>query len=663
MEYQGIYDTVENVCFRDVIYANGNWILTALGIDPISCTFNGEVYVCITPDLKKFTSIKLADNMYSGTPKIAYGNGVYIIAFNEDIWISSDLVKFTHKNIKSVLNVTFSSSIKFINGLFILATWTRWYRISTGAFLRYEGHILTSKDGTTWSNRTSFDEALNDVTYQNNNYYICGTRGHIACSTNLINWDKCNSNCINDIVSIAGGAFGIVAISSSKETLYSNTGVDYQKVFFDNDRVGNKVVYGNGIYMQMMANNAMAYSKNGINWQFLYKSSSGYSYGMAFSSEKQQFLIAGNWWAKNNNGSIIVVNITRDLAVRIDDEELIYVYDLDFNFIGVVDSFKSLRWNRKYFEAGEFEIVLSTENNNLELFQENRIVVRNNYTESGIIETIKISDNGVDEDLTVTGRFLSSVLDRRIVKQIINFDGTSIDGMKVLLNQMTSFPSFEIEQTTLDSPEISFQCSYKNIYNYLIKLAKYSGVGFRIVPNVENKVFIFENYVGKDRTISQNKNERYSFSDNEHNVNNAELTSSNKTTINYCLVGGQGEGTNRVLVDVNESGASGFDLYEKFVDSKSSSSDGLSTDTYKEVLKQNGVNALYEPIDEFKFDVSATDYRDKFDLGDIVDCAFERWKYQNTSRITEIEEVIEDGKKTVSLTLGTPIPDVWENDD
>ena len=36
----------------------------------------------------------------------------------------------------------------------------------------------------------------------------------------------------------------------------------------------------------------------------------------------------------------------------------LYIYDKNLNFIGVMDDFISLRWRRKYFESGEFEINL-----------------------------------------------------------------------------------------------------------------------------------------------------------------------------------------------------------------------------------------------------------------------------------------------------------------
>ena len=77
------------------------------------------------------------------------------------------------------------------------------------------------------------------------------------------------------------------------KTLYSNDGNSFKKVFFENDRTGAKVAYGNGLYMQMGDDGYVAYSRNGENWTYLVKLVSGYKYGMAFSQEKQAFF---NWW-------------------------------------------------------------------------------------------------------------------------------------------------------------------------------------------------------------------------------------------------------------------------------------------------------------------------------------------------------------------------------
>lgn len=666
MDYQNIYNTVKNVSFRDIIYANGKWIMTGYGGTSSNdkITWDRTCHLCTSEDLVNFTdkvfyTFPQNDNMQ--IPKIAYGNGIYVISLDTTYFTTSDLKNFNQKSIYSIINVNATTTVKFINGKFYMVTWTIWTNSSTGAFVRYEGHVLSSNDGNLWTNEATLSEALRDITYFNGKFYICGTRGYIAYSTNLKNWTKITSNTSSEVNSIVAGASGIIAVADNAETLYSNDGNSFKKVFLENERTAAKVAYGNGLYMQMGEDGYVAYSRNGENWSYLVKLDSGYNYGMTFSQEKQAFLIGGNAWIKTHNGALFIINISRDLA-KTNDEEILYIYDLDFNFIGTIDSFKSLRWTRKYFEAGEFEIVLAADSQNLEMFKKDRLIIRNNYTESGIIETIVYKDDGSDEDLTVSGRFLSSILERRIVKSIINFNGTSIDGMKALLNQMSSFPSFEIEQTTMSSMQIQFQCSYKNIYDYLIKLAKYSGVAFRIVPNVENKVFIFENWQGNDRTSEQNENERYSFSDLEYNIDNASLTSSNKTTVNYVLVGGEGEGASRKLVEVKKGNSTGFDLYEVFVDSKSSSSQNLSTSEYENALKQDGQDAVCDPVDEFKFEVNPDDYKDKYDLGDIVDSMFSKCNYNQTNRITEVEEVIEDGKREVSITLGTSIPELWEDE-
>ena len=667
MDYQNIFDTIKNVSFRDIVYANGQWVITGLGGSIESDNkihLDRTCHITTSTDLINFTDetfYTFQGDESNSIPKIAYGNGVYIIVTDTNYFVTSDLIEYTKKSIYSTINVNATSYIKFINGKFYIVTWTRWHNTSTGAFLRYEGHILSSTNGNSWNNECTLSEALKDITYYNGKFYVCGTRGYIAYSTNLKNWTKITTNTTSEINSIVAGASGIVAVAENGETLFSSDGNSFVKVFTENTRTSDKVAYGNGLYMQMGQDSFVAYSRDGQNWNYLNNAIGGYTYGMSFSQEQQAFLVGGNIWAKNSNGSLCVIRISRDLA-KSNEEEILYVYDLDFNFIGTIDSFKSLRWNRKYFEAGEFEIVVTADSANVDLFKKDRLIIRNNYTESGIIETIKYSDDSSDEDLTVSGRFLSSILERRIVKNTINFTGTSIDGMKALLNQMSSFPDFEIEQTTMSSEQIQFQCSYKNIYDYLIKISKYSGVAFRIVPNIENKVFIFENWVGKDRTSQQNENERYSFSDTEYNLTKPSLTSSNKTTVNYALVGGEGEGTSRKLVEVKQGNETGFDLYEVFVDSKSTSSDDLSTIEYNNALKQDGLNALCEPVDEFQFNVETDDYKDKFDLGDIVDSMLEKCNYSTTNRITEVEEVIEDGKKEVSITLGTAVPELWDEE-
>ena len=189
--------------------------------------------------------------------------------------------------------------------------------------------------------------------------------------------------------------------------------------------------------------------------------------------------------------------------------------------------------------------------------------------------------------------------------------------MKTLINNATKIcDNFELEQTQSESKNIDFQCTYKNLYEYLVKISKYSLVGFRLVPNIENKVFIFETYEGIDRSSSQMENERYAFSDDQANIEKASLIYSSNTEYNFALVGGPGEGSSRKLKTVKKGNPTGFDLREIFVDSKNTQ-DNTNIDNQ---LITEGENALTD--ETYTFDATATDvenYKVKWDLGDIVD--------------------------------------------
>ena len=99
----------------------------------------------------------------------------------------------------------------------------------------------------------------------------------------------------------------------------------------------------------------------------------------------------------------------------------IYVYTRNLDFIGIIDFFKSLRWRRKYYEAGEFELHIPLNNQTIKFLQKDNLIIRDDSIEVGIIESFTINDAAEDGiEVVIYGRFLSSILDRRIIKNKIN---------------------------------------------------------------------------------------------------------------------------------------------------------------------------------------------------------------------------------------------------
>ena len=224
---------------------------------------------------------------------------------------------------------------------------------------------------------------------------------------------------------------------------------------------------------------------------------------------------------------------------------------------------------------------------------------------------------------------------------------------------MTPFSKLEVKTTAIESNSIVFQCTYKNVGDYLLKLSKTSTIAHRIIPDLKRKKFIYENYQGLDRTETQSSNSRYEFSEDKGNIEKADYTYDSKSEKNFALVGGQGEGDARILVEVNSGNYSDFDLRETFVDAKSESNSGLTAAQYNEVLKTKGRENLSDPVESMEVTAYATDYKTGWDLGDIVNTKKESWGKSLKKRIVEIEETIENSNQKIFATFGDPLAETF----
>lgn len=344
------------------------------------------------------------------------------------------------------------------------------------------------------------------------------------------------------------------------------------------------------------------------------------------------------------------------------------IYDRDLNELGVIDNYSSLRWRDKYFEAGEIELHINNSNNNRKLLAKDNIIVRSDLPEGenfGIIETWKFNDDGQKVSIVVYGSFGLSLLERRIIKTKINYSGDFIGGFRKLLNSMRPFKKLDIVDSDIKSDKIEYQCTYKNVYDFHKKLSKASNIGGKIVADLKNKRFKYVNFEGKDRTETQKVNTRYEFSESESNIATSDYSYSSISEINDVLVGGTGEGEDRVLrtiTKVNEE-THDFDIKEVFIDAKNESKDNLTDDEYNAILDNLGTQKLTVPTESYEFKVKNTaDYRVKWNLGDIVNIKKESWGIDERKRIIEVEEVFERGKYEVLPTFGTPINEKFENE-
>ena len=172
----------------------------------------------------------------------------------------------------------------------------------------------------------------------------------------------------------------------------------------------------------------------------------------------------------------------------------IEIYDMQENGSGisitldaVCDSFSSLLWDVEYYQCGQFEIYIAANTRNLAIFQIGKIVGRDDdKMHFGIIESVALETDAENGDyLTVTGRFLMSLLSRRIIYPTLSFTTKISYGeilqkavyQSCLINGSRLIPGLQIGMITGDCWEQTarLQVSYANLMDWIYKICELIG--------------------------------------------------------------------------------------------------------------------------------------------------------------------------------------------
>jgi hypothetical protein len=339
----------------------------------------------------------------------------------------------------------------------------------------------------------------------------------------------------------------------------------------------------------------------------------------------------------------------------------LYSYSPDIAYKGVIDSFSSLRWRRRYFAPGEFELHCAATDQNLSLLADDNIIHRLDRAEAGIVEGIVVSETKDGDEITATGRFLSSELENRSIIATLNYSGTTEAAMRQLVsdNAITARPISELVLGALNNftETCSFQVTGKTVLDVLKALAVSSTNGYRVRLDAKNRQKIFECYKGIDRSVAQKVRPYVLFSSTFNNIASPQYTLSKVGYRNFAYVAGEGEGAARKIVIVDRT--NGEPRRELWVDARDLQQGTLSDADYAAQLTQRGNEKLDDAAKTESFEAAAVNtnnfaYLTDWDLGDIV--SFEKWGITLNQRITEIEEAYEKGVLTVTPTCGTPLP-------
>lgn len=333
------------------------------------------------------------------------------------------------------------------------------------------------------------------------------------------------------------------------------------------------------------------------------------------------------------------------------------VMETNFQALSIVDSFESLIWTDRYFKCGDFEVYLPVSSKYLALLRPDRYLWMNDSEHVMVIEKIEIvTDAETGNHLTVSGRSLESILERRIIWGQKVLRGNFQDGIHELLTENVisptiaarQIPNFIFEASTdpiVTALTIETQFFGEDLYASIQELCEANNIGFKITLTDDNHLK-FKLYSGTDRSYDQLANPYVVFSPKFENIINSNYIEAKNALRTVTLVGGEGEGTDRKLVSVEvaEGGGSGLARREIFTDASSVSSkvDGgtLSTTDYDAQLAQKGTENLSQNIEVSSFegevDVSKMyKYGEDFFMGDILQIANE-YGMEAKARVIEL---------------------------
>lgn len=341
------------------------------------------------------------------------------------------------------------------------------------------------------------------------------------------------------------------------------------------------------------------------------------------------------------------------------------VLNKSLDVIAIVDVYESIIWTERYYEYGDFELYTAMTQDLLNYIKTDNYIQRVGSDRVMIIEEIRIdTDSETGNHITITGRSLESILDRRVIWSQTTISGNLQNGIKKLVNENIISPSKEerkisnfIFKDSTDSQitglTVEAQYTGDNLYDVISKVCEEKSIGFKVSLN-ENKQFVFELYAGADRSYEQTNYPYVVFSPNFDNIINSNYLESKEKLKNVALVGGEGEGTARKYLAIGNT--SGLDRRELFVDARDISSEGedgqtLTTEQYNELLKQRGNEYLADYTDLVSFEGAVeTNIMYKYGVdffdGDIVQIANE---YGHEAKVRILEVVISENEEGNSV--------------
>lgn len=236
------------------------------------------------------------------------------------------------------------------------------------------------------------------------------------------------------------------------------------------------------------------------------------------------------------------------------------VYNPALELLGLLEIQRSVIWESKAFGAGSFSLEsLITEESRALLVPENIIWIEGDT--AGVIEHIEQQAGTDGPYITVKGRDLTGLLDRRILWGLYDLNATPPAIMRYLVQDNAVQPTRGDTDARkipglvlLDAPAGGQSIRYQKTGGSLLDALELLGEAYQVAFGVRFNAAVprmeFWTRWGVDRSVTQSINDPVFYSTELDDVLESEYSYDSANYRNVSLVAGEGEGKDRIMVTV-----------------------------------------------------------------------------------------------------------------
>lgn len=328
---------------------------------------------------------------------------------------------------------------------------------------------------------------------------------------------------------------------------------------------------------------------------------------------------------------------------------ILHVLDENLTYKGRLESYRSLSWKEQYQGEGGFTLVVDDTDRNAALLQHGFLLYRaDRKTAMHVVNVVRSTKH---RTITAGGYTELCILERRATQQpytVSNAEdgiyGVATENLRGLPVEMAENQNFADRwEGVLEEMALS-----DAVYN----VGKYSGLGVKMLVDVNNKKRILTVYRGADKTYSPETGGRV-FSHEYGNLRELTVTEDDDLYKNVAIVRGLGQ--DEKVKEIVIGDVEGLDRREMLVKVPTQSSKQTNAE-YQAEMRSAGENALLKQrkVQTFEAEISPKDFGTAYDLGDLVTCNAKRYNLRFDRRITEFTQTVENGVSKIVLTLGEP---------